>query len=143
MKQITPYLFFEGNCKEAMTFYKDVFGGELSIMTVGESPEKDKEHMPENEDLIMHAAIMIDGKLMLMASDTMMPGQTADMGEGVYNTIICSSKEEIEALFSKLSDGGKVTQPLIEAFFGWFGIVIDKYGVKWMFEFDKPEKHQK
>jgi PhnB protein len=140
MKQITPYLFFDGNCKEAMTFYKDVFGGELSMMKVGESPEAEK--MPDSKDRMLHAAIMVNGKLMLMASDTMMPGQTAEMGEGVYNTVICDTKEEIETLFSRLSEGGKVNMPLEEAFFGWFGSLTDKFGVKWMLEFDKPEKHQ-
>lgn len=140
MKQITPYLFFEGNCREAMNYYKDIFGGELFIMTVGESPEKDKEHMPDNKDAILHASINVGDTLMLMASDTMQEGQKADMGEGVYNTILCSSKEEIDTLFARLSDGGNVAQPLIKAFFGWFGIVTDKFGVKWMLTFDSKEQ---
>ena len=140
IKQITPYVFVEGNCREAMNYYKDVFGGELNIMTVGDSPMAEK--MPDMKDRILHGAIMVDGNLMLMASDTMMPGQTAEMGEGVCNTIICSSKEEVETLFEKLSEGGKVTMPLEEAFFGWIGNLTDKFGVKWMLEFDKPEKHQ-
>ena len=123
-----------------MNYYKDVFGGELNIMTVGDSPMAEK--MPDMKDRILHGAIMVDGNLMLMASDTMMPGQTAEMGEGVCNTIICSSKEEVETLFEKLSEGGKVTMPLEEAFFGWIGNLTDKFGVKWMLEFDKPEKHQ-
>lgn len=137
-EQITPYLFFEGNCNEAMTFYKEVFGGELSLMTVGESPMAEK--MPHKKDNVMHAAIMIDGNLMIMASDTMMEGQTAEMGEGVYNTVICSTKEEAESFFNKLADGGTVTMPFEEAFFGWFGSLTDKFGVKWMLEFDKPKE---
>lgn len=140
MKQITPYLFFEGNCKEAMTYYHEVFGGDLSVMKISDAPEADAENMPENKDLVMHAAITVNGQLVLMASDTMSPGQTAEKGEGVYNAILCSSKEEIDTYFAKLSEGGTVTQPLIEAFFGWFGLLTDKFGVKWMFEFDKPKE---
>lgn len=139
MKQITPYLFFEGNCKEAMEFYKECFNAELSIMKVSDAPGPSKVS-PDKQDSIMHAAIMKDGALMLMASDTMMPGQTAEMGEGVYNTIICSSKEEIESLFKKLSDGGTVAMPLERAFFGMFGSLTDKFGTKWMLEFDDPQK---
>jgi PhnB protein len=140
MKQITPYLFFEGNCKEAMTFYNEIFGGDLVITKIGDSPEKDAAHMPANKDLVMHAAISVDGNMVLMASDTMMPEQTAEKGEGAYSAILCTSKEEIENIYNKLSEGGKINQPLVEAFFGWFGTLTDKYGVKWMLEFDHPKK---
>jgi len=138
MKQITPYLFFDGNCREVMLFYKDVFGAELSVMTIGESPMADK--MPaETHSRILHAVIMVGEKLILMASDTMQPGQKTDMGEGVYNTVVCDSKEEISSLFAKLTEGGKVNMPLEVAFFGTFGSLTDKFGVKWMLEFDNPK----
>lgn len=140
MKQITPYFFFNGTCREAMNYYKDIFGGELSMMKIGDSPESDAEHMPENKELIMHAALTVNGTMMIMASDTMLPNQTAEMGEGVYNAVLCTSKEEIETYFTKLSEGGKINQPLVEAFFGWFGTLTDKFGVKWMLEFDNPKE---
>lgn len=139
MKQITPYLFFEGNCKEAMTFYNECFAGELSIMKVSDSPEATKV-TPDKKDAVMHAAIMKGTQLILMASDTMMPGQTAEMGEGVYNTIICSSKEEIESLYEKLTAGGTINMPLAQAFFGYFATLTDKFGTKWMLEFDVPKE---
>lgn len=138
MQQITPYLFFDGNCKEVMTYYKEVFDGELDMMTVGQSPMA--QQMPESKERILHAAIKVGGKLMIMASDTMIPGQTAEMGEGNYSTIICDSKEEIKKLFLKLSEEGSVTMPLEEAFFGMIGNLTDKFGVKWMLEFDSPNK---
>ncbi len=137
MKQIVPYLFFDGKCKEAMEFYHGILGGDLSIQTVGESPMA--ENMPDSKDRVLHAAIMIDGNLMLMASDTMMPEQKADMGGGVSNTIICDSKEEIETFFAKLSDGGNVDTPLEDAFFGTIGNLTDKFGVRWMLEYDAPK----
>ena len=133
MKQITPYLFFENNCRAAVNYYKDTFNAELYIMTVGDSPMAEK--MPDQKDRVMHAAVMKDKQLMLMASDTMLPGQKADMGEGVYNTIICDSKEEIDMLFNKLVEEGTVNMPLEEAFFGWFGSLTDKFGVKWLLQF--------
>lgn len=123
-----------------MTFYKDIFGGELSMMTIGESPMAEK--MPESKDRILHAALMVNSKLLLMASDTMISGQTAEMGEGNYSTIICDSKEEIDSMFEKLSEGGKVNMPLEEAFFGWFGSLTDKFGVLWMLEYDLPKKSE-
>ncbi len=140
MKQITPYLFFNGNCREVMNFYREVFQADLTIMTVGESPMAEK--MPEQKDRVLHAAIMHKGSLMLMASDTMIPGQTAEMGEGVYNTIICDTKEELESLFTKLTNGGHVNMPLEDAFFGTIGSLTDKFGVKWMLEYDLPEKYE-
>lgn len=138
MKQITPYLFFDGNCRDVMQFYGEVFELNPSIMMFDESPEAEK--MPQNKGRVMHAAIMKGDSVMFMASDTMMPGQTAEMGEGNYSTIICDSKEEIDTLFQKLSEGGKVNMPLEEAFFGWFGSLTDKFGVKWMLEFDNPKE---
>lgn len=139
MNQISPYFFFEGNCREAMTFYKNVFGGDLSVMLVGESPVAGS--MPEDmKDRVLHAALTIEGKLMIMASDTMEEGQKSDMGEGVYNCIDCKDSDEIQKLFKKLSDGGTVTSPLKEEFFGMFGNLTDKFGVKWMLVANKPQE---
>lgn len=138
MKQITPYLFFDGNCRELMTFYRECFEGKLDLMTVGDSPMADK--MPEMKDRVMHAAITVRDQLVIMASDTMLPGQKADMGEGVYNTIICESRAELETLFHKLTDGGTVNMPIEDAFFGTMGSLTDKFGVKWMLEFDLPKE---
>jgi PhnB protein len=139
MKQIAPYLFFDGNCRDVLNFYKECFGGELSIMTVGESPMAEKSD-PKDHNRVLHGAIMKDKQLMLMASDTMVPGQTAEMGEGVYNTIICSNKEEFEMIFNKLAEGGKIVMPMEKAFFGYFGSLSDKFGTKWMLEFDQPNE---
>lgn len=139
MKQITPYFFFEGNCREAMTFYKNVFGGELSVMPIGDSPVAS--NMQEDmKDRVLHAGLTVDGKLMIMASDTMEEGQKSDMGEGVYNCIDCKDNDEIQKLFEKLSDGGNVTSPLKEEFFGMFGDLTDKFGVKWMLVANKPQE---
>jgi PhnB protein len=134
MANIHPYLFFKGNAQEAMDFYHGVFGGELEVQKVGDSPTASA--MPaETHNSVMHSALMIDGAVFLMASD--MSDENTPTGNRVSLTLVCKSKEEIEALFAKLSDGGHVLQPLVEEYFGTFGILVDKYGYNWMFQFKK------
>lgn len=133
MKHLSPYLFFNGNCREAMEFYKECLGGELWMQTIGESPIAST--MPaEMHNTIMHAAIMKDG-VMLMASDNMGEEQIV-IGSNVEVCIDGSSKEEIETYFAKLSEGGTITMPLKKEFFGLFGSLTDKFGVKWMVIYD-------
>jgi PhnB protein len=134
MAQLNPYLHFNGNCREAMTFYKACLGGELSMQTVGESPMAAQ--MPkEAHKNVLHSALVKDG-LVLMGSDMMEPGGVVK-GNDMTLCLVCKSKEEIETFFSKLSAGGKVTHPLKEEFFGTFGDLTDKFGFNWMFQFDK------
>ena len=134
MAQLNPYLTFNGNCREAMEFYKACLGGELSIMGVGDSPVKDQ--MPaESQNNVMHSMLRSDG-MVLMASDMMMPGELVK-GNAITLAIIGRSKAALETFFTKLSEGGNVTQPLQETFFGIFGTLTDKFGLNWMFQADK------
>jgi PhnB protein len=87
---------------------------------------------------IMHAALTNEG-MSLMASDMVGPGGIKK-GNTVSLTLVCSSKEEIEVFFSRLSAGGKVGHALKEEFFGTYGDLTDKYGTNWMFQFDKNQK---
>ena len=141
MKFISPHLHLNGKTREAMAFYKDCFGGELSMQTVGESPMKGK--MPggaADDNKIMHASLEKDGMVFLMAADMMDP-KTFMPGDTITLSIDCSSDEEIKTLFSKLSAGGKVTMPLSDQFWGaTFGMVTDKFGVDWMLNYQKSEK---
>jgi PhnB protein len=135
MAQMIPYLNFNGNCKEAMTFYKDILGGELTLQTVGESPmagQSPKEVLNN----VMHSVLARDG-FTIMASDSM--GQSVTGGNNIRLCLVCNSKPEIQTLFSKLSAGGKVSFPLKEEFFGTFGECTDKFGVDWMFQMDAPK----
>jgi PhnB protein len=136
MTQLTPYLSFDGNCAEAMEFYKSCLGGELEINKVGDSPMKDK--MPDKKDWVMHSSLT-SGALVLMASDLMMGGSVT-RGNGVTLTINGATREELKEYFAKLSVGGKVGQPLQEAFFGMYGDLTDKYGVLWAFQADPVSK---
>jgi PhnB protein len=73
-----------------------------------------------------------------MGSDMVGP-EGAKNGNTLSLTLVCSSKEEIETFFSKLSAGGKVAHPLKEEFFGTYGDLTDKYGINWMFNYEKPK----
>jgi PhnB protein len=134
MPQLNPYLTFNGNCRAAMEFYHACLGGELSIMTVGESQMK--EQMPPSQhNNVMHSALNKDG-MVLMASDLMM---TDEFTQGNAFTICISagSVEELKPLFTKLSAGGTVGHELTAEFFGTYGDFIDKFGVRWAFQSDE------
>lgn len=136
MAQIQPYLTFNGNCAEAMNFYKGVFGGELMMQTFGQAPMES----PENsKDRIMHAQLS-NGELMIMASDGM-PDQPVSAGNNVTLNVNSNSKEEQEKYFNALAEGGKITMPLQDTFWGaYFGMLTDKFGMNWMFNFHKPKQ---
>lgn len=136
MARLNAYLTFDGNCGEAMNFYKDCLGGELELMPVEGSQMA--AGMPDKKDKIMHSMLK-NGEIVLMASDMMGP-EGVVKGNNVALCLICDAKEEIERLFSKLSEGGKVGNSLKEEFFGTYGDLTDKYGFNWMFQFGTGEK---
>ncbi len=120
MTQINSYLTFNGNCREAMTFYKECLGGELVLQTIGESPMADK--MPPQN-------------LVLMGSD-MVGEHGLVKGNTVSLMLNCSSKEEIKTCYEKLSKGGEATHPLENTFWGaLFGDLTDKYGNHWLLNY--------
>jgi len=129
------YLHFNGNCREAMTFYKDSLGGELQLMTVGESP-MGSQVPPQAKNSIMHARLT-NGPLVIMASD-MMGQETAKAGSNMTLSITCSNTKEADTLFAKLSAGGKVSHPMKQEFFGYYGDLTDRYGFTWMLLYEKP-----
>ena len=137
MAQLIPYLHFKGNCREAMTFYKDSLGATLDMQTIGESPMA--ADMPkEAHNNVLHSTLKKDG-FELMASDMTEP-EAGVQGNTVTLCLVCGSKQEIETLYSKLSAGGKVGHPLKEEFFGTFGDLTDKFGFDWMLQFDNHPK---
>jgi PhnB protein len=135
MKEVVTYLNFDGNCREAMTFYAKCLGGEVTLSTFAEMPGN---HSPEAKDRIMHSKV-IKGGTVLMASDTM-PGSPFHPGGNFSIAITCESAHEIDTLFAALSEGGKVSMPLADQFRGArFGMLTDKFGIHWMLNFDHPK----
>ena len=134
MKGINSYLTFNGNCREAMNFYKHCLGGELSFQTIGESPLSGK--MPASmKESIVHAALIRD-RIVIMASD-MVWEKGLIRGNAVSLMLDCSSEEEIRDCYEKLAEGGQATHPLHISFWGaLFGDLTDKYGNQWLLHFD-------
>jgi PhnB protein len=133
--QIQSYLTFSGNCREAMLFYQNCLGGELTFQTVGESPLSEK--MPQKmRDCILHATLT-KGQLVLMASD-MVNGLGLVKGNNVSLSLQCNSEEQITSCYSKLSTGGKADHPLEDSFWGaLFGDLTDKFGNHWLLSFNR------
>lgn len=127
---INPYLRFnDSKCREAMTFYKDAIGGELTLQTLGESPMA-KETPVEDHGKIMHATLK-NGDAVILASDMMR--DKATVGDNISVSINLTDLEDAKKKFSALSVGGEVFMPLEKAFWGdHFGVVTDKYGIEWM-----------
>lgn len=135
MTNLNVYLTFSGNCREAMTFYKECIGGELSFQTIGESPLSDK--MPEQmKNCILHSTLSGDN-LILMASDMVGEGGLK-RGNAVSLMLNCRSEKDIREFYEKLSQGGKRTHELEHAFFGaLFGDLVDKFGNQWLLHYQK------
>jgi PhnB protein len=132
--KLYPYLSFNGNCEEALNFYRDAFDGEtLQLGRYGESPLETSEEL---KDKIMHARLKF-GDSLIMFSD-MMGEKDADCGNMISLSIECDNIDQLEKAFSKMSGGGKVTMPLQDQFWGArFGMLTDKFGIHWMFNCEK------
>ena len=131
---LSTYLLFDGNCREVFEFYKSVFGGEFSVfMTFADGPADMQ--VPEDErDNVMHVSYPI-GTSVLMGSDVpSIFGSPPTMGNNFSITYSSKSREETDSLFARLSDGGEVTMPLMDTFWGaYFGSCFDKFGINWQF----------
>lgn len=128
---ISTYLHFDGNCREAMTFYAECLGAEVTFMTVGESHMA--QEMSDMKDQIMHSSLN-KGPLTLMASD-LMGFEKFNVGTSVRMCLVCETKEELKTLYEKLSEGGTATHAPKDEPFGTYGDLVDKYGMKWMFHY--------
>jgi PhnB protein len=130
---IQPYLFFDGLCEEAIEFYHDALGAEVTmLMRFKDSPEPPDRSMvpPGSEEKVMHAALRI-GKTTVMASDGRCLGQPDFQGFALSLTV--ADDAEAKRVFAALSDGGTVKMPLTKTFFSSsFGMVADRFGVSWM-----------
>ncbi|MEN7550612.1 VOC family protein [Rapidithrix thailandica] len=134
MIQINPYICFNGKCREAMNFYQECLGGELSFQTIGESPMAAQ--CPEGiQDQILHS-MLANGSLVLMATD-ITPPEGYKPGNDISISLNFDEEEETRQCFEKLSLGGKVIEPLKEQFWGAiFGVVQDRFGKVWMLNYE-------
>lgn len=145
--QLHPYLSFGGNCREALDLYSNAFGGKVEYqMLYSENSEMCK-NLPANwQNKIMHAAFRA-GEIFFMASDVVEVenGPCGEVklvpaGSPIALSINCENENHQTEVFNKLAAGGKVSMPLQDTFWGArFGMLTDKFGIKWMFNYDKPQ----
>jgi PhnB protein len=133
-----PYLAFAGNCREAFTRYQQIFGGELVLLTMADTPA-DAGPPPPGADpnLIMHAALMTPDALLMGADD--LSGSFQGNVNGICVNASLTDPAEAKRVFDALGEGGTVQQPIGETFFSpAFGMCTDRFGVPWMVMVDTP-----
>ena len=127
---VEPYLFFDGRCEEALAFYRQAIGAEVTMMMRFRENPDGAHGPPGNEDKIMHASMTVAGST-VMASDGHCSGKPSFQGFGLALGV--KDEATAERYFSALADGGEVRQPLVKTFFSpKFGMVSDRFGVMWM-----------
>jgi PhnB protein len=133
--RLNPYLTFDGDARQAMEHYRDVFGGELQLSTFGEFGPPDA----PGADGIMHAMLETPSGFTLMASD-MPPGQTAQPGQNIAISLSGEDADELRGYWEKLSADGTVTMPLERQMWGdEFGMCTDRFGIPWMVNIAQPQ----
>ena len=136
MAIINVYITFKDNCKEAFDFYKSVFGGEFqNVNTFAEMPQQ--EGMPpmpeETKNKIMHISLPISKETFLMGSDMVDWSPAITFGNNFTISVTAQNKEEADRIFNGLAEGGNITMPLENTFWGsYFGMLTDKFGINWM-----------
>jgi len=131
MPVLDTYLFFDGQCAEAMRYYERTLGGRLeAVLTYGDSPEP-QQCPPGAKDLVMHTALKL-GDRTLMASDVP-PSMGPKPMAGFALSLAYPSTEEARRIFDALSQGGSVTMPMTKTFWAdSFGMLVDRFGTAWM-----------
>jgi PhnB protein len=126
--RLNPYVTFPGNAREAMEFYKEVFGGTLTMSTFGEFGTDD----PAVADKVMHALLETDRGLTLMASDPP-PDSPPTSGTNIAVSLSGDDADELRGYWNRLSEGGTVTLPLEQQMWGdEFGMCTDRFGIPWL-----------
>ena len=142
MATVNSYLNFSGNTEEAFNFYKSVFGTEFSaLVRFKDGPGGDK-MAPEHQDKIMHIALPVGNGNLLMATDMIESmGQILKPGNNFSLSITPGSEEEALKFFNGLSAGGTIEAPFKKEFWGaYFGMFMDKFGIRWMINYDPNAK---
>ena len=140
MTTVNPYINFNGQAEAAFNFYKSIFGGEFTTYSqMKDIPTSDEFSVPSAEgDKVLHVSLSLPNGAILMGSDV--PESYADKmtyGNNISISINCESRAETEKLFNDLSEGGTVTMPLGDTFWGaYFGMFTDKFGINWMVNYD-------
>ena len=126
---LNPYINFKDNARQAMEFYKSVFGGVLEMNTFKDFQQSQN---PDDDNKIMHSQLNTPNGMVLMASDAP-AGMPLDSGSNITISLSGDDNAELRGYWEKLSNGGSVTLPLEVAPWGdAFGMVTDQFGIQWM-----------
>jgi PhnB protein len=132
--RLNPYIGFSGTARQAMEFYREVFGGELAVDTYGASGMA----APGDEDKVMHAQLETPKGYFLMASDAP-SGMEPSGGSSISISLSGDDSDDMRGYFEKLAEGGSVTMPLEKQMWGdEFGMCVDRFGIQWMVNISQP-----
>lgn len=135
--QLNPYLSFKDNAREAMEFYRSVFGGDLTINTFKEYHASED---PAEADKVMHAMLKAENGITFMAADTP-NSMDYNPGSRISMSLSGENEQELRGYWDKLSAGGTLIMPMEKAPWGdTFGMCIDKFGVQWMVDILPPKE---
>ena len=127
--RLNPYISFDGNAREAIEFYKEVFGGELQLNTFGELGAA---HTADDENKVMHSWLKTPSGYSIMASDAP-PDWKHEPGNNITISLSGDDGDELRGYWEKLSTSGTVMVPLEKQMWGdEFGMCADKFGIAWM-----------
>lgn len=145
MKTIVIYLNFAGNCEEAFTFYKSAMGGDFYMLSRFNEMPPDPNHptLPDDyKDKIMHIALSFGNDCVIMGSDQPEGfGPPRQNGNNFSISVDPGSREKTDKVFKALSEGGQITMPLADTFWGsYFGMLTDKFDITWMVSHDAPKE---
>ena len=133
--RLNPYVSFRDNAREALEFYKDVFGGNLSINTFGEYGDPNA----PGANNVMHGQLETDRGFTLMGSDTP-PGMDFNPGNNITISLSGDDEQELRSYWEKLTEGANVTMPLEKQMWGdVYGQCTDKFGVQWMVDIGQQQ----
>jgi PhnB protein len=133
--KLNPYLTFIGKARPALEFYTSVFGGELTLQTFKEAGIAQS---AEQEELIMHGQLITDDGMTLMASDD---PESENESKNVSVAVSGEDEAALRAYWDKLVDGATILAPFEKAAWGdIFGMLTDKFGVRWMINVTKPKE---
>jgi PhnB protein len=144
--KIHPYLNFPGKAEEAFRFYEKALGGKLSeIHRFGSMPPQEGfELTPEQKALVLHVGLELPDGQMIMASDTLAGmGPTRVEGNNISISLHPDSQQEADRVFNALADGGTITMPIADQFWGdYFGSLTDRFGINWMVNYSPASRQQ-
>jgi PhnB protein len=133
--RLNPYISFAGSARQAMEFYRSVFGGTLTLSTFGDAGAADS----ADADKIMHGMLETDSGYTIMGADTP-GGMEQSSGSNITISLSGDDGDELRGYWERLSDGGRVTVPLEKQMWGdEFGMCTDRFGVAWMVDIIQPQ----